>query len=111
MRVHDITCIDTQLGISLQTAGEGDEKLIKFYDSIIYGETEALDCPPQHDCHCKTKMGMMLFSNNVGGKSPHIPKSSPRPIYKVKTYGAFGGAAYIENVVFKNFNTNGRTRC
>ena len=91
MRVHDITCIDTQLGISLQTGGEGDDIVIKFYNSYIYGETEAMDCPPQHDCHCKSKTGMMLFSNNVKSKSPHIPSSSARPVYKIKSYGAFGG--------------------
>jgi hypothetical protein len=35
----------------------------------------------------------MLFGNNVGGKTLHIPSASPRPIYKVKSYGAFGGIA------------------
>ena len=111
MRAHDITCIDTQLGISLATGGEGDDKLIKFYNSKIYGETKALDCPPQHPCHCKAKTGMMLFSNNAKDKSPHIPGASARPIHKIKSYGTYGGVAKIENVLFKNWNTNGRTKC
>lgn len=39
MRAHDITCIDSQKGINLQTAGDGDDIVIKLYDSHIYGET------------------------------------------------------------------------
>lgn len=48
MRAHDMTCIDSQKGISLQTAGESDERIIKFYDSHIFGETLAEDCPEGH---------------------------------------------------------------
>jgi len=48
----------------LQTAGEEDKKVIKFYNSKIYGETAAEDCPDGHDCYCPEKMGFMLFSNN-----------------------------------------------
>jgi hypothetical protein len=111
MRAHDITCIDTQLGVSLQTGGEGDSQVIKFSNSKIYGETEAQDCPAGHDCHCPHKMGLMLFGNNVGGKTLHIPAASPRPIYKIKSYGSYGGIAQIDNVTFKNFNTGGKTAC
>lgn len=39
MRMHDITCIDNERGINLQTAGDNDDIKIKFYDSHIYGET------------------------------------------------------------------------
>ena len=72
MIAHDITCIDTEKGVSLQTAGGGDSKLIKLYDSNIYGETEALDCPQGHHCYCPEKFGFMLFSNNNAGKDLHI---------------------------------------
>ena len=107
MRAHDLTCIDNQLGISLNTAGEGDNFVIKLSNSKIYGETAALDCPANHDCHCEDKMGFMTFTNNVGGKSLHIPDASPRPIYKIKSYGSYGGVARIDNVTFKGFNTGG----
>ena len=33
MIFHDITCIDNELGINLQTAGDNDKILIRFYDS------------------------------------------------------------------------------
>lgn len=33
MRMHDITCIDNERGINLQTAGDNDEIQIKFYNS------------------------------------------------------------------------------
>jgi hypothetical protein len=93
IRAHDITCIDTEHGISLQTAFEGgsDKRLIKFYDSFIFGETEAEDCPPGHDCECPEKFGFMLFGNNKAGKTLHIPAASPRPIYKIKSAGAWPG--------------------
>lgn len=91
MHAHDITCIDSERGISLQTGGEGDSKLIKFYDSFIFGETEAQDCPQGHDCYCPEKFGIMLFGNNVKGKDLHITSSTSRPIYKIKSEGTWGG--------------------
>ena len=111
MRAHDITCIDTERGVSLQTAGHGDDKIIKFYDSQIFGETEALDCPQGHNCYCPEKYGFMTFSNNVAGKDLHITMKSARPIYKIKSFGAWGGEVEVENVSFNNFNTGGRTKC
>ena len=68
MIMHDITCIDNERGINLQTAGDNDEILIRFYDSSIYGETKALDCPDTAECYCPVKFGFMLFGNNFGGK-------------------------------------------
>lgn len=111
IRAHDITCIDSVKGVSLQTAGDGDKFLIKFYDSQIYGETEAEDCPQGHDCYCPEKFGFMLFGNNVKGKDAHIPKASSRPIYKIKAFGAWGGEVEVDNVSFNKFNTGGRTKC
>lgn len=111
MRAHDLTCIDTVKGINLQTGQDGDDLEIKFYDSYIYGETEALDCPNIATCFCPDKMGLMWFGNNVGSKSLHIAKKSPRPIYKVKSFGAYGGIVNAENIRFERFDTNGRTKC
>ena len=56
-------------------------------------------------------MGLMIFGNNVKGKTLHLPAASPRPISKIKSYGAYGGIAQIDNVTFKNFNKNGLTAC
>jgi hypothetical protein len=111
MRAHDITCIDAEKGISLQTGVEGTGMVIKFSNSKIYGETDADDCPADHECYCPNKIGFMFFGNNVAPKTLHMPAMSPRPIYKVKSYGAYGGTAQIDNVTFKNFATNGVTKC
>ena len=53
----------------------------------------------------------MLFGNNLRGKDYHITMPSNRPLHKVKSAGAFGGKAFIENVAFKKFNTKGKTKC
>jgi hypothetical protein len=111
MRAHDITCIDSERGINLQTGGEGENKLIKFYDSFIFGETEAQDCPQGHHCYCPEKYGFMLFGNNIGSKDLHIPKASPRPIYKIKSAGSWGGTVEVDNVVFSDFMGGGKTAC
>ena len=73
MRAHDITCIDAEKGISLQTGTEGDGMVIKFSNSKIYGETDADDCPADHECYCPNKIGFMFFGNNVGSKTLHMP--------------------------------------
>jgi len=45
-RAHDLTCIDNEKGISLNTAEmERDEVLISLSDSYIFGQTESEDCP------------------------------------------------------------------
>lgn len=65
----DITSIDTGLGINLQISGETTEQKIAILkDSHIYGETEAEDCPEDHECHCSHKYAIMAFSMNHGGK-------------------------------------------
>ena len=111
LRAHHLTCIDSEKGISLQTAGESDKAVIKFADSHIYGETEALDCPDPKSCYCNDKMAFMLFGNNIEGQSLHIQKASNRPIYKIESYSAYGSEVQITNVRFKNFNNNGKTKC
>ena len=103
MIMHDITCIDNEKGINLQTAGDNDEILIRFYDSSIYGETSALDCPDSTECYCPVKFGFMLFGNNFGGKQLHPTMASALPVYKIKSEGAWGGDILIENVRFINF--------
>lgn len=90
---------------------ESDDLKILLYDSHIYGEHEALDCPAGHDCYCPEKYGFMFFSNNVGDKDLHIVSKSKRPFYKIKTFGAWGGTAFIDRVTFHNFNTGGLTKC
>jgi hypothetical protein len=44
--------IDNHKGVSLNTAGEGDLKKIRMYDTEIYGEGENDDCPSGGPCWC-----------------------------------------------------------
>lgn len=37
--------LDNHKGVSLQTGGEGEQKIISMYDVQIYGEDNNLDCP------------------------------------------------------------------
>lgn len=103
IRMHDITCIDNERGINLQTGGDKDDIKITFSDSYIYGETEAQDCPDTSDCYCPVKFGFMLFGNNLGAKDLHPTMASALPVYKVKSAGSWGGEITVKNVKFENF--------
>lgn len=95
-------------------AGETDlEKVAILSDSHVYGENSDLakDCPDGNggntgaDCWCHDKMGHMSTQIVRGSKDPHNPAKSPRPIYKVKTYGTWNSKAVINNVNFHNFKS------
>ena len=82
------------------------KNLLDLENTHIYGETEALDCPKNHDCWCHDKMGFMLFGGNEGNKAPHITAPSKLPHYKIKSYGAWNVSTDISSVVFENFPSN-----
>ena len=61
-RAHDITCIDAELGMALNTAAaERDDVEITLWDSHFYGSSRSMDCPPGGDCHCVKKTGFINF--------------------------------------------------
>lgn len=101
--MRNIVSIDTQLGISLQTAGEMSKIVTSLYDSYIFGETEAQDCPADHDCYCAPKKGLLAFGGNHGGKTPHITSQSALPLRKIKSYGAWAAQTYSKGNTFKNW--------
>jgi hypothetical protein len=118
VRFSNIVSVDNTLGISINMAGETDkEKISLFKDSFVYGETSDLakDCPDGSghatgaDCFCKSKMGHMNTVSVFQEKEPHNPKSSPRPVYKVKTYSTWNSKAVVQNVTFINFKE--KTAC
>ena len=109
--MHDMVCIDNQLGINLQTGIESDKLNILFSDSHIFGESEAEDCPAGHDCTCPDKMGFMIFGHNKGSKALHPDMASALPVHKVKSEGAWGGDVTVRNVIFEGFANNGKTAC
>lgn len=106
MRLLNLVSIDNQLGVNLQPAGEKEKNIAVFKDSFIYGETEAEDCPVDHDCYCEDKEGFMAFSGRHGAKVPHIDAASPLPHYKVKSYGTWAADTYMRKITFSDFPTN-----
>jgi len=90
----------------LQPAGETERSLAVFKDSTIYGETEAEDCPVDHDCYCQDKEGFMAFSGRHNPKSFHIDAASPLPMYKVKSYGTWAADTFMKTITFNNFPSN-----
>jgi hypothetical protein len=113
MQVHGITCADIEKGISLNTGElERDgEPTINFYDSHLYGETKALDCPQgsAEDCVCVKKFAWMTGSFMNDSKDMMPTMSSALPIYKSHGEGNWGGVINIENVRFSKFL--GRSAC
>ena len=106
-----ITSIDCTLGINLQANEEIIDKTVKLSNVNIYGETNALDCPPKpHDCYCKDKIGFYLFGGHEAGKKPHETAASKMPFYKIKSSGTYRSFAEMDKVTFSNFMTN-KTAC
>jgi hypothetical protein len=69
-----MTFVDNQKGgLNLNANGESDSTVIETEDIAIYGEGQDLaeDCPKNHHCYCKEKMGMMLFGGHRGGRALH----------------------------------------
>lgn len=110
VRMSDMTFIDNDLGVYLSTAGERSSAKSSLHDTEIYGEAvENEDCPSMQECHCTTKYGLMLFTNNAGAKDLHPTMPSALPIHKIKSNGVWASSAEVKNVSFHNFN--GVTKC
>ena len=108
--MKNMTLIDQRWGVSLQASGDSELSLTSLFDSVIYGETEAEDCPEHHDCWCKDKYGYMMFGSNHNFKKYMIDAASPLPMHKVKSYGTWAADTYIRNVEFREFRSN-LTKC
>jgi hypothetical protein len=109
------------MGVSLTTGVETDvEKKMILSNSFIYGESASLaqDCPDGNgsatgaNCACPDKMGVMSFGATRGSKGFdwHIPASSPRPIYKYKSYASWFSTAFLDTVQILNFKS-AKTAC
>jgi hypothetical protein len=106
----NMTLIDNVLGVNLQASGDSAKSHTYLRSSIIYGETEAEDCPKSHNCKCMDKIGFMLFGSNHKDKGIHITSPSPLPHYKIKSYGTWAASAAIYDTVFEGF-TSTETAC
>jgi len=98
-----MTLIDAGMGVSILLSGDSERQIAILKESHIYGETEALDCPADHNCYCKDKKALSLFGSNHGSKEYHISAASPYPTEKIKTYGTWASATDIYKVAFHNF--------
>jgi hypothetical protein len=52
-------------------------------------------------------MGVMSFGTAKGSKQgdPHLPSSSSRPVWKIKSYATWNSKAYLENIQVSNFKS------
>ena len=97
-----MTMIDNVLGMSLNIAGGGLDKLISMENVDIYGETDAEDCPSK-SCFCKDKFGFMLATAIGGAKPLHPTMKTLLPIHKIKSNASWGGRVEMYRVNFHNF--------
>lgn len=108
--VHDITCIDNVIGMSLTSGGmERDEVFVTVEDSHFYGETEADDCPSTSQCFCVPKYQFMSVQNMNDMKDLMPTGASALPIWGSHGEGNWGGSIYIKNSNFNNFM--GKSKC
>lgn len=107
----DMTFIDNEKGVCLQTAGERESIKISMTDVEIYGEDNNSDVPDGQSPYCKEKYGLMLFGSNRGGKELHPTMASKLPIHKIKSYGSWGGEVTLTRVNFNNFQSATTRKC
>ena len=109
IRLIESKFMDNQMGISLQTASTLESHQIYVRDIVVYGETDAKDCPEPSNsasCYCEDKFGLMLFGNNVEGKSIHPEfDSNELPIYDIQSESAWYGDIQIRDSEFREFTS------
>ena len=103
LQMHDMTFIDNEKGVCLQTAGERERIIIEMRDVEIYGEDNNSDVPDGQERYCADKYGLMLFGANRGGKDLHPTMASKLPVHKIKSYGSWGAEITLTRVNFNNF--------
>ena len=103
LQMHDMTFIDNEKGVCLQTAGERERIIIEMRDVEIYGEDSNSDVPDGQERYCADKYGLMLFGANRGGKDLHPTMASKLPVHKIKSYGSWGPEITLTRVNFNNF--------
>jgi hypothetical protein len=109
--MEHMTFIDNTKGVNLNTAGERENLQISMSDVEIYGEDDNSDVPDGQQMYCADKFGFMLFGANQGGKDLHPTMASKLPIYKIKSYGSWGGEVTLTRVNFHNFEDAETRKC
>lgn len=113
IRMRDVTVIDSKDGINIYASDKGDKfptNKAVLINSHVYGETEADDCPEDHDCLCPQKMGVMLFYGQNGSKDYHHDVTSGYLTTNLMSYGSWASEAEYSGNTFHNFISN-TTKC
>lgn len=82
---------------------------MEYNDLIIYGDSEAPDCPSglKNDfCVQTDKVGVITGAAAYKGKKPHIEGESALPPYKIKGDSAWGGKSVWNRLTFKDYSAN-----
>jgi len=109
-RAHHVTCIDVNVGLSLNTGGQKtDSVLVVLEDSIFYGETEADDCSASAGCICRNKFALMATQHLIGSKDLMVTSRSSLPIWKAKSDHNWGGRVELNRNKFTGFSAP--TKC
>lgn len=104
-----MTSIDNKMGLGahLGSAGpyEYEDLVIEVKDNMIYGETEAKDCPSLDDDFCflihKNGFHPPLAAHDA--KKPMTTTESAMPLYKPKSETAWGAKGILHNNTFTGF--------
>jgi len=107
-KLTNMTMIDNRHGVGIQLvqkAREYEDLLMEYNDLIIYGDSEALDCPVGKEDRCfKTdKVGVMTGAVAYKGKSNHITGVSAFPPYKIKGDSSWGGVSVWNRLTFVDY--------
>lgn len=108
-----MTLIDNGFNAVVNIGVEGDNLVANLKHSLLYGETDILDCPSPSWCSrypsyagCAEKHGFMTPYFSTDPKDVFPSMMSSVPIYKPKENAAWGGSSAITNVTFSNFKAN-----
>lgn len=105
--------IDNKFGFGVSMSagplGEYFDMKAEMNNNKIFGESPIPDCPPKGGyCYRGSKCGLMA-SIFIRVKKPLLPAAmSPKPYHKSKSYGAWGGEAYLTGNEFINFRAKTR---
>jgi len=78
------------------TPSEYEDMIVELNDNVIYGESEASDCPEDGSfCKPVEKYGFIVEGSTFGGKDVHIIDGSPLPMAKTFSHSAWGTKVWL----------------
>ena len=102
VKISHSTLIDNRNGFGAQvkvngfTPSEYEDMIVELNDNVIYGESEASDCPEDGSfCKPVEKYGFIVEGSTFGGKDVHIIDGSPLPMAKTFSHSAWGTKVWL----------------